>query len=112
MKIALDYDKTYNADKRFWDGVIKLAEIYGHEVRIVTVRNPTLDNIDGRVLKDIPIIYTDGLAKKFFCHHNADNYNGWDPDVWIDDKPETVINNSSATREILAAWRAGPEHDL
>lgn len=118
MKIALDYDKTYNLDKGFWDGVIALADNYGHEVRIVTARSLIDDQIDGDRLpfKDasFPVIYCEGIAKRFFCHWFADKTSetdrGWDPDVWIDDKPEGIDKNSSATKEILKEWRASDDY--
>lgn len=113
MKIALDYDKTYTLDKEFWDDVIYRAEKRGHEVRIVTTRSPSLDLItDDRLpCQGFPVVYCDGVAKRFHCHFFADDYKGWDPDVWIDDKPEGVDNNSTATKEILQKWRESPEHE-
>lgn len=113
MKIALDYDKTYTLDKDFWDEVIYRAEKRGHEIRIVTTRSPKNDYIsDDRLpCQAFPVIYCDGVAKRFHCHWFADDGNGWDPDVWIDDKPQGVDNNSTATKEILEAWRASEEHD-
>lgn len=110
MKIALDYDKTYTLDKWFWNAVIDLAADDGHEVRIVTYRDPVKDNIDKEV-PDCPVIYTDGVAKKFYCQWFADDKKGWMPDVWIDDRPETVWENSKATPEILENWRASPEYN-
>lgn len=105
MKIALDYDRTYNVDKPFWDAFVELSEIYGHEVRIVTARSPVHDKVDGRV-NGLRIIYCDGVAKRFHCHWFAD----WNPDVWIDDKPEGIDKNSTATKEILEKWRASEEY--
>lgn len=105
MKIALDYDRCYNVDPDAWDEFICLFESRGHEVIIVTARSQTKDNIDDRVLHGIDIIYCDGVAKKWFCHHHADT----DFDVWIDDKPEGIISNSTATKEVLEKWRASEE---
>lgn len=106
MKIALDYDKTYTLDPTFWNIFIASARERGdHEVRIVTARSPTLDNIDGKV-GNVPIIYCDGVAKKFVCTH----YAKWVPDIWIDDKPENINNNSTATPEQLDEWRLSDEH--
>lgn len=99
MKIALDYDQTYTADPKLWNNFIDDATNKGHDVRIVTARNPVLDKID---VGDIPVIYCDGVAKRFVCHH----FENWDPDIWIDDKPQSVDNNSTATKEVLAEWRA------
>lgn len=103
MKIALDYDETYTKDPILWDDFIYEATRCGHEIRIVTARSSVLDNID-HVFKEqgVVVIYCDGVAKRFVCHH----FNDWDPDVWIDDKPQSVDNNSTATKEALAEWRA------
>ena len=106
MKIALDYDETYSKAPDMWSDIIGVIKSHGSEVRIVTARNPILDNIDDVIDPPIPIIYCDGIAKRFYCTHFADDGRGWIPDVWIDDKPQAVDNNSTATREALAEWRA------
>lgn len=100
MKIALDYDETFTRDPDFWKMFANFAKNVGHEVRIVTARDRTHDNIDERV-GDIPVIYCNGVAKWFICHHFED----WDPDIWIDDKPQSVHNNSNFTKPDLARWR-------
>jgi len=105
VRIALDYDETYTLDPTFWRAFIHTSLEAGHDVRIVTARSPTHDNIDHIMIDryyDIPVIYCDGVAKRFVCHH----FEAWDPDIWIDDKPQAVDNNSSATREWLEEWRA------
>lgn len=106
MKIALDYDLTYTLDPPFWESFFEQVWAAGHIVKIVTARSKELDNIDDRVPPHFDIIYCDGVAKKFACHH----YHNFDPDIWIDDKPEAVHNNSTATKEILAEWRATRDH--
>lgn len=103
MKIALDYDLTFTLDPKFWHEFAILADNHGHEVRIVTARSPKHDKIEG--LDWLDIIYCDGVAKRFHCEWFADDGKGWTPDVWIDDKPQSVDNNSTATREILDEWR-------
>jgi hypothetical protein len=110
LKIALDYDKTFNLDPDFWSEFEILAHKYKHEVRIVTARSPKLDRLSKDRVRDIPVIYCDGVAKRFVCTHFADDYKGWIPDVWIDDKPESVDKNSTATREILEEWRKSEEY--
>lgn len=102
MKIALDYDLTYTLDPDFWNDFIDMAGGHGHDIRIVTARSPNHDKID----VNLPVIYCDGVAKRFHCHWFADDGKGWDPDIWIDDKPQSVDNNSTATKEALAEWRA------
>lgn len=105
MKIALDYDGTFTRDPGFWRGVALAAKDQGHDVRIVTWREQTRDNIDDRV-GDIPVIYCNGIAKRYYCHHFAD----FDPHVWIDDKPEAILGNTAINRDGLANWRATRDH--
>ncbi len=100
MRVALDYDNTYTLDPPVWNGIIREFQQWGHEVRIVTFRHQLHDNIDYMV-NGLKVIYTDGVAKKFFCHHMA----VWDPDVWIDDKPENIINNGVLTQQEIHSWR-------
>lgn len=102
MKIALDYDGTYTASPDFWDHVIGIAIDCGHDIRIVTARSPTLDVIDEPHLEDLKILYCDGVAKRFACMH----FHDFEPDVWIDDSPTNIDNNSVATKEWLMEWRA------
>lgn len=109
LKIALDYDLTYTADPKLWNNFIDDATEKGHDIRIVTARSPKHDNIGNRV-GDVPVIYCDGVAKRFHCTWFADDGAGWIPDIWIDDKPDAVDNNSKATREILATWREERDH--
>lgn len=99
MQISLDYDDTYTLDPDMWDNFIAIALNSGHDIRIVTARSPVHDIIPQEFI--IPIIYCDGVAKRFVCHH----YHDFDPDVWVDDKPENIENNSTASRDWLAEWR-------
>jgi hypothetical protein len=106
MRIALDYDNTYTADPLFWNGFIKDAWARGHEVRIVTVRDERHDRTAPLIELErrVQIIYTRGVAKQHFCTHVADD--GWVPEVWIDDSPRSILENSSASPEWLTDWRA------
>jgi hypothetical protein len=105
MRIALDYDQTYTLDPRFWDAFILAANLYGHDVRIVTVRDERHDRTAPLIALEekLPVIYTRGVAKGWFCTHFT---NGWRPDIWIDDSPRSVLENSSFSPEQLIAWRA------
>ena len=105
MKIALDYDKTWTADEDLWFAFVRLAKRMGHDIRIVTIRDERHDRTAPLIEleKHLPVIYTRGVAKKWFCTHFTD---GWMPDIWIDDKPETIFENSQFPPEGLAAWRA------
>ncbi len=100
MKIALDYDNTYTLDPDGWNIFIETMISRGHEIYIVTHRHYELDKIPHDI--KIHIIYTNGVAKKLYTWA----FHGVEIDVWIDDKPETVFENSKATKEWLEEWRA------
>ncbi len=101
MKIALDYDQTYTAEPDFWNDFIDLADRRGHDIRIVTHRHEELDEI--KELPDVVKIYTDGVAKKWFCERRGDF---WSPDIWIDDKPKGIFENGPLSQEQIVEWRA------
>lgn len=103
MKIALDYDDTYTKNPRFWNDFIQSCHADDIDVRIVTARHYEFDTIQKP--PRCPIIYCNGVAKGWWCHH----YENFDPDIWIDDKPRSIIENSTATREWLAEWRVTRE---
>lgn len=103
MNIALDYDDTFTLHPGFWLTFIELAEEHGIDVRIVTHRHPVLDRVG--FFNKTPIYYTNGVAKKWWLEANTD----WTPDVYIDDKPEGILNNSDKSKEWLAEWRATRE---
>lgn len=75
MKIALDYDGTYDSDPELWEKFITLAKGRGHEVKIVTLRDDGLR----MPVTSVPVMYS--IGRKREC---------WDADVWIDDHPENV----------------------
>ena len=104
MKIALDYDLTFSLDPAFWQSFALRAALSGHEVRIVTARDDRYDRTAplAEVENMIPVVYCRGIAKKWYLEHFSD----FAPDVWIDDKPESILANSTAAPEVLAEWRA------
>lgn len=102
MIIALDFDKTYNAEPVLWDAFIMMAEQSGHKVIIATYRHPVedwdplFDNLT------IDKYFTDGKAKKPFLEAL-----GVTVDIWIDDNVHSIIADSAwnnASPE-LHAWR-------
>mgnify|MGYP002757933485 CR=1 FL=1 len=101
MKIALDYDNTYTEDPNFWNAFSEDAVERGHTVYIVTARDDRYDYIDQHFPYVKDVIYCRGVAKRWFCHH----FPRIDFDIWIDDKPESIDNNSTATRDQLDEWR-------
>lgn len=111
MRIALDYDRTYSADPEFWDYFIASCHAHGHDVRIVTHRSPDLDRTAALVAleKKVKIIYTNGAAKAWYCAHFG---GGFEPDVWIDDKPLSILHNSPTSPDDLAAWRVSRDEGV
>lgn len=104
MKIGLDYDHTYTADPTLWLEFIDIAVALGHEVRIVTARDERYDRTQALVDLEqyVPVIYCRGVAKKWFLTHFGD---GFSPDIWIDDKPESIFKNSDFAPDKLLEWR-------
>jgi len=68
MKIALDFDNTYDRDRELWDRFIADCKQRGHTVIIVSCRR-------------------DSLAPK---RHYCEQHRGCKFDIWIDDLPETI----------------------
>ena len=87
MRIAIDYDGTYTADRELWDRFIRDAKERGHSVLIVTSRRDTEENREEVQTNGWPVIFTDMAAKK----HHMDARGVW-IDVWIDDEPEYIIH--------------------
>lgn len=104
LKFGLDYDETYTADRLLWDIFIAAAQAGGHSVYLVTFRDDRFDwtpDMDYLQSKGVPVLCTRGVAKDFYCLH----FGPGKIDIWIDDKPERVYTNSTATPEFLAEWR-------
>ena len=107
MKIALDYDNTYTADPEFWYEFMLDAKERGHDIFIVTYRDERYDMTDGLqflIEDDFEVYFTRGVAKKWWMNQFAPEYHR-DVCVWIDDKPEAILNNSVIDNEGLEAWR-------
>lgn len=94
LKIAIDYDGTFTLDGHLWLNFAKQAQKFGHEVKIVTARNPNDDTIAETYGLDV--IYCDGKPKKDF----------YDADIWIDDDPRGIYIPSPITQAELDYWRA------
>lgn len=105
MKITLDYDATYTADRHLWNNFIQTCRMVGHEVFIITARSPVRDKNDElRMLETkMPVYYCDGVAKRWWCMHNGPGK----VDIWIDDKPDNIIANSAFPFDELQVWRQG-----
>ena len=103
MLIALDYDETFTLNPALWRSFIRQCYMHSTKVVIVTFRDDRCDkNLElDKLACSMEVHYTRGVAKKFWMEHNTD----LKVDVWIDDKPETICNNSPYTREQLIEWR-------
>lgn len=107
MKIALDFDDTFSLDVPFWRDFCATCIRDGKDIRIVTARGEggkryanfyggqkTLHVDNNRDIEkaleglDVPIIYCgwSDLGKRYICQQE----HNWDPDVWIDDRPEAI----------------------
>jgi len=83
MKIALDYDGTYTANRYLWDKFADVCQYHEVELFIVTMRYPHEE-----ITADLPIIYTSRKAKKIYCEEKGIYF-----DIWIDDNPEWLFKN-------------------
>ncbi len=92
MRIALDFDETFDKDPHLWSEFVTNCKMRGHIVMFVTMRYPTeVDDIEGYANRlDIPVIYTSRKQKRGYCSlvHN------FFPDVWIDDSPEFIVDKT------------------
>lgn len=102
MRIALDFDKTYDKAPGFWDDFIANSRESGFEVILATYRHPTEDWDPLMDDLDIPLYFTDGKAKRPFLEAQ-----GIIVDIWIDDNPHSIIEDSAWAPHSpeLAAWR-------
>ena len=85
LKIALDYDETFTANRELFTNFVYLAKAMKCEVVFVTYRynnGLNADIYEDAKFLDIPIIYTGGEPKELY----------YKADVWIDDSPETIID--------------------
>lgn len=105
MNIAIDWDDTFTLDEPFWRAFIASAEAAGHRVYLVTCRRDTSENRQevfalGHdytppnsavvVRTGLPVYrhhFTGMAAKQWYMQGH-----GIKIDVWIDDKPESVVN--------------------
>lgn len=104
LNIAVDYDETYTADPDLWYVFMSHARERGHNVFICTYRDDRFDVDNTLSFLDragFEIIYTRGVAKKWWCQQ----FGPGEVDIWIDDKPNRIYENSSLSVEGLAQWR-------
>ena len=101
MKIALDYDGTFTADRVMWSKFVRDArDREDHSVTFVTSRHdgPGNDDIesDARDLR-VLVVYCGGRQK-------ASCYTA---DIWIDDMPELIPSLDALRAMTLGCERMG-----
>lgn len=104
MKIAFDYDETITADPDTFIKVMNTFRDAGHYVCVCTYRDRNFDRtelLDFLEQDDFDIIYTKGVAKRWWCMH----FGPGDIDIWVDDKPERIFSNSEMHPDDLKIWR-------
>jgi len=92
MLICIDFDGTYTADPELWDLFLEAAKMKGHTVVCATMRyenelQPVRNMLEGKVSEIIP---TSRKAKHAFVR----NHLGKRPDIWIDDQPHWLFEDS------------------
>lgn len=93
MNIAIDFDGTYTADPQLWNLFIMQAKSLGHKIYCVTMRYA--DEKEAAIVQNTignycdEIIYTARIAKKEITNNLNIKI-----DIWIDDNPAWIYNNS------------------
>lgn len=104
LTIGLDYDNTYSADPECFRAIIRCFQSMGHEVLCVTMRHHELDWLDEfKTLQDkygVDTVFCNGYAKRKVTQDM-----GIGIDIWIDDTPRGVDENSPFTDQELIEWR-------
>jgi hypothetical protein len=85
MKIAIDYDGTWDRDHAMWVLLAHMMQSNGHEVYIVTMRKDDRANEIRQLLTGLQVINTSQCAKA-----DAMAKLGINIDVWIDDEPLSI----------------------
>ena len=85
MIIGLDYDGTITRNKDFWLDFLKMANLAGVRVVVVTMR------FESEPITDFPaqVYYSGRQAKKPFMESV-----GVDVNIWIDDNPAWIYQNA------------------
>ncbi len=96
MIFGIDYDGTFARDPEFWDAFVSMARVFGHQCVLVTGRSE--DGEYGAEVKRaveylMPIVFAGPNWKR-----QAAEKKGWKIDVWIDDNPEYVAEQTMIMR--------------
>ena len=92
MNIALDFDGTYTLDPALWDQFIAASRLAGHKVICCTMRHEESegDRVKLALAEKVDrVVFTGRMAKADFLKRR-----GIEIDVWIDDNPGWIFNDS------------------
>lgn len=104
---ALDYDETFSANPDMWRQFAEIMTLLGHTVIGVTLRNREQLIEDPRYAESCQkIIYCAGRAKRPLL----EDMDIW-VDVWIDDKPEYIIDSWEGINGFGFEWPDGEHPD-
>lgn len=89
--ISIDYDETFSLDVNLFLNVAKLLKSAGFDVICCTCRNIKFKDEKLQFIEDsgIKCYFTSGKSKKEYLLKR-----GIVVSVWIDDDPQTIINNT------------------
>ena len=101
LKIAVDYDNTFTANPVLVRRLIRVMAA-SEDVRIVTYRHSIFQGNDEliEIAKSlgIEVIFCGGMQKKAVC-----TILGWIPDIWIDDRPESIPTRAELSHACTTA---------
>lgn len=89
LTIAIDYDDTFTTSPTMWSDVIRYIQSKGHSVVCISARRNTLESrqeLAAAMPKGVPVLLAYDEPKQKFALRN-----GYQVDIWIDDKPEAIV---------------------
>lgn len=87
---AFDYDNTVSRDAPVFIAMMKMLQLRGHDVIVVTARRPDVHPEDfEEIQKYFEVYKTRHIAKRLYMRE----VEGIEVDVWVDDMPEAIIQN-------------------
>lgn len=112
LRIALDYDDTFSADKPMWANIVAFMKANGCDVRFVTSRFESTNKYSNEdILQDsdrinIPIIFCNGKSKQ----EVVDRVN-FKVNIWIDDYPLWIPSHNDMVK-LLSKSSSLPETNV
>src|SRR3546814_329098 len=89
---AFDYDNTISRDADVFITMMKMLQLRGHDVFVVTARRPDVHPEDFyEIEKEFKVYKTRHIAKRLYMRE----VEGIEVDVWVDDMQEAIIDRKS-----------------